>query len=146
MRHALLYLSFLLVIVATGCLKTTSNNQPVPTPSGTFSGQYKRFHRHTAIGAWDTVKTNLTVKFTATDNTYAVTGATTTIHANSYGTFTMVSPYIGFTDQTYSPTDTSKVAHLVGYYNYSYDGTNLTMYASSADTLLLGYTLKKVTN
>ncbi|HTK21373.1 MAG TPA: hypothetical protein VL442_17765 [Mucilaginibacter sp.] len=145
MRHTLLYLSFLLVIVATGCLKTTQKSDPVPAPSGTFSGQYARYHRHTGIGAWDTVKTNLTVKFSTTDNTYAVTGATTTIHANSYGTFTMASPYIGFADVTYSSTDTSKVAHLVGYYDYSYDGTNLTMYASSSDTLVLGYALKKVT-
>jgi hypothetical protein len=143
MKHTLLYFSFMLVIVATGCLKTTQTNQPVPTPSGTFSGQYIRYHRHLSIGAWDTVKTDLTVKF-STDNTYAVTGATTSIHADSHGTFTMNPPYIGFTDQTYFPSDTSKVAHLAGYYNYGYDGTNLTIYASSADTLLIGYSLKKV--
>jgi hypothetical protein len=146
MRHTLLYLSFLLVMVATGCLKTSQKSQPAPTPSGTFSGQYARYHRHTGIGTWDTVKTNLTVNFSTTDNTYAVTGATPAIHANSYGTFVISSPYIGFTDQTYSSSDTSKVAHLAGYYYYSYDGTNLTIYASSVDTLVLGYSLKKTTN
>lgn len=146
MKHTLLYLSFLLVIVATGCLKSTSKQQPVPTPSGTFSGQYQRFHRHIGIGPWDTVKTDLSVKFSTTDNTYAVTGATPTIHANSHGTFAMSSPYIGFSDQTYSASDTSKAAHLQGYYLYSYDGTNLTIYATIADTLVTGYSLKKSAN
>lgn len=143
MKHKLPYLFLLLVITATGCLKTTQTSQPAPTPSGTFSGQYLRFHRHTSIGPFDTIKTNLTVKFSTTDNTYNVTSATTSIHANSYGTFVMSSPYIGFTDQTYSSSDTSKTAHLSGYYSYGYDGTNLTMYASSGDTLLIGYSLKK---
>lgn len=143
MRHKLLYLSFLLVIVATGCLKTSQKSQPTPTPSGTFTGQYVRYHRHTGIGKWDTVKTNLSVNFSTTDNTFTVTSATPTVHANSYGTFVMSSPYIGFSDQTYSSSDTSKVAHLQGYYLYSYDGTNLTVYATSADTLVIGYTLKK---
>jgi len=146
MRHTLLYLSFLFAIVATGCLKTTQKTQPAPTPDGTFSGQYQRFHRHNGIGPWDTLKTNLTVKFSTTDYSYMVTSATASIHANSYGTFGITSPYIGFTDQTYSASDTSKVAHLAGYYLYSYNGTNLTIYATSADTLVIGYNLTKTTN
>ena len=146
MKHTLLYLSFLLAIVATGCLKTSQKSQPAPTPDGTFSGQYQRFHRHTGIGTWDTVKTNLTVKFSTTDYSYMVTGATASIHANSHGTFGITSPYIGFTDQTYSASDTSGIAHLAGYYLYSYDGANLTIYATSADTLVIGYSLKKASN
>jgi hypothetical protein len=146
MKHKLLYLFFLLGIVVAGCIKSSPKTQPAPVPSGTFTGQYELFHRHTYKDPWDTVKTDLTIKFSSVDNTYNVTGATTTIHADSHGTFTILSPYIGFTDQTYSSTDTSKVAHLQGYYNYGYDGTNLTIYASSADTLLLGYTLKKTAN
>jgi len=146
MKHKLLYLFFLLGIVVAGCIKSSPKSQPAPTPSGTFTGQYELFQRHTSKGAWDTVKTSLTVKFSSTDNTYNVTGATATIHSDSYGTFAISSPYIAFTDQTYSSSDTSKVAHLQGYYYYGYDGTNLTIYASSGDTLLLGYTLKKTTN
>jgi len=146
MRHTLLYLSFLFAIVATGCLKTTQKTQPAPTPDGTFSGKYQRFHRHTGIGPWDTVKTNLSIKFSTTDYTYAITGATPTVHANSYGAFVMNSPYIGFTDQTISASDTSKVAHLAGYYLYNYDGTNLVLYATSADTLVIGYSLTKTAN
>ena len=143
MKHTLLYFSFFLVVVTTGCLKTSQKDQPVPTISGTFNGQYVRYHRHITIGGWDTVKTDLTVKFSSTDNTYAVTGATTSIHADSHGTFAINYPFIGFTDQTYSSSDTSKVGHMVGYYNYGYDGTNLTIYVTSGDTLLVGYSLKK---
>ena len=146
MKHKLLYFFLSMTILAAGCIKSTPKSQPAPTPSGTFSGKYQRFHRHTGIGPWDTIKTNLSIKFSTTDYTYAITGATPTVHANSYGAFVMNSPYIGFTDQTISASDTSKVAHLAGYYLYNYDGTNLVLYATSADTLVIGYSLTKTAN
>jgi len=146
MKHKILYLFLSSAVLLTACLKTVQPPPPPPVPSGTFTGVYKRFHRSTGTGPYDTVQTNLTVKFSIPDYTYTVTGDTSTIHAGSYGAFGITSPYIGFADKTYSAKSTSTKAHLNGYYNYSYDGTNLLIYATSSDTLLIGYTLKKSSN
>ncbi|HEY9002373.1 MAG TPA: hypothetical protein VIM89_13530 [Mucilaginibacter sp.] len=143
MKHKLLYLFLLFVIVVTGCAKKSTENVAPPIPSGTFTGEYQRYHRHTNQLPWDSVKTNLTINFTTPAYTYKVTGDTSTVHAGSYGTFGITYPFINFNDKTYSPTTTATKAHLEGYYNYAYDGTNLQMYVTSSDTLIINYTLKK---
>lgn len=147
MKHKLLYLFLLLVIVATGCIKSSPKNQPAPTPSGTFTGEFKVLHRHTNKTTWDSVKTNITVKFNTPGFTYAVSGLdTSTLHAASQGTFGVSAPYIYFTDANATAAGTEKMWHLNGYYLYNFDGTNLIMYVSSVDTLVAGYNLKKTSN
>jgi hypothetical protein len=147
MKHKLLYLFISLAIVATGCVKSASNSQPAPTPSGTFTGEFKVLHRHTNKVAWDSVKTNLTVRFNTPGYTYVVSGLdTSTLHAASQGTFGVSSPYISFTDANATAAGTEKMWHLNGYYLYNFDGTNLIMYVSTSDTLAAGYNLKKTSN
>jgi hypothetical protein len=147
MKHKLLYSLLFLVILASGCIKSTPVTQPQQNvPSGTFSGEFKLLHRHTDKVPFDSLKANITVNLLTPDLTYTVTGDTATVHAGSYGTFNVSYPYILFTDKTYSLTAPYTKTHLSGYYLYNYDGTNLLMYASSSDTLVLGYSLKKVSN
>ena len=143
MKHKLLYLLLLLGFVAAGCLKTQKAADPVPIPLGTFTGQFKVFHRHTGAVPFDSTKTALTVKLTTPGYTYTVTGDTSTLHAGSYGTYAGNAAALLFTDKTYSASNPFTKWHLSGLYNYSYDGTNLTIYYSSADTLVVGYALKK---
>jgi len=145
MKHKLLYLFLSLSIIATGCVKSTPNNQPAPTPSGTFTGEFKVLHRHSDKLPWDSVKTNLTVQFNTPAYTYAVSGLdTSTLHIASHGTFGISAPYISFTDQLANTSPTEW--HLNGYYVYNFDGVSLIMYVSSSDTLVAGYNLKLKSN
>jgi hypothetical protein len=147
MKNKLLYLLPLLVILAEGCFKTNTNPVPAaPVPSGTFAGQFKLYHRHTDKVPYDSTMANITVKLVASGYTYSVTGDTTTLHAGSYGTYGISAPYMIFNDKTFSATAPITKTHLSGYYLYNYDGTNLLLYASSSDTLILGYALKKTSN
>jgi hypothetical protein len=146
MKHKILYLLLLLIIIAAGCVKSASNTPPPPVPAGTFSGQFKLYHRHTDKVPYDSLITNITVTFKTPDFTYAVTGDTTTLHAGSYGTYGVSVPYMIFNDKTYSPTAPYTKTHLSGEYLYNYDGTTLILQASSLDTLILGYVLKKTSN
>ena len=145
MKHKILYLFLLLVVVAAGCIKSTPKNQPAPTPSGTFTGEFKVLHRHTDKVPYDSVKTSLTVQFNTPAYTYAVSGVdTSTLHVASHGTFGISAPYIYFNDVATSVVPTQW--HLTGYYLYNFDGTNLVMYVASSDTLVAGYSLKKIPN
>lgn len=147
MKHKLLYLFLFLVIVATGCIKSAPKNQPAPTPSGTFTGEFKVLHRHSNKLPWDSVKTNLIVQFNTPAYTYVVSGLdTSTLHTASQGTFGVSAPYIYFTDANANAAGTEKMWHLNGYYLYNFDGANLVMYVSSADTLIAGYNLKLKSN
>ena len=147
MKNKLLYLLLLLVILAVGCAKTHNDGLPASAiPSGTFAGQFKFYHRHTNQVPYDSLMANISVKLSSSDYTFTVTGDTATLHAGSYGTWGINSPYMIFNDKTYSSTAPITKTHLSGYYLYNYDGTNLILYASSSDTLILGYTLKKTTN
>jgi hypothetical protein len=147
MKHKILYLLlFVIGALSAGCIKGSSTTPVPPTPSGTFNGEFKVLHRSNDKVPYDSLKTTLSVNFSTSDYTYSVTGDTTTLHAGSYGSFSIASPYIGFSDKTYSTTSPGTKWHLTGYYLYNYDGTNLIMYASSSDTLVIGYSLKKVTN
>ena len=143
MKHKLLYLLVALVVVATGCFKSPKSATPVPLPSGTFSGEFKVFHRHTPNVPFDSTKTTLTIKLTTPDYTYTVTGDTSTLHAGSYGTYAGNQSSLLFTDKTYSASSPFTKWHLNGVYNYSYDGSNLVIYYSGSDTLVIGYSLKK---
>jgi hypothetical protein len=146
MKHKLLFLFLSLIIVATGCIKGSSKNAPAPTPSGTFTGEFKVAHRHSDKLPWDSVKTNLTVRFNTPAYTYTVSGLdTSTLHVASHGTFGVSAPYIYFTDAEVNTFPTTRW-HLNGYWAYNYDGTNLIMYVSSSDTLVAGYSLKKTSN
>ena len=145
MKHSILYLVLSLLIISTGCMKTASTPAPPPIPSGTFTGQFKLYHRHTDKVPYDSLKANITVTFKTPDYTFAVTGDTTTLHAGSYGTYGVSVPYMIFNDKTYNPNSYTKT-HLSGAYLYNYDGTTLILQATSADTLILGYVLKKTSN
>ena len=145
MKHKLLFLFLSLIVIVTGCMKSTPDNQPAPTPSGTFTGVFKVMHRHSDKLSWDSVKTNLTVQFNTPGYTYAVSGLdTSTLHVASHGTFGISSPYISFTDQLANTSPSEW--HLNGLYAYNFDGTNLIMYVSSSDTLVAGYNLKLKSN
>ena len=146
MKLKLLSFFSLVTILATGCLKTPKAAAPVPAPSGVFTGEFKLLHRHTDKVPWDSTKATITVNLQTPAFNYAVTGDTTTLHAGSYGTFGVSGPYILFNDKTYLASAPITKTHLSGYYLYNYDGTNLIMYASSSDTLVLGYNLKKTSN
>lgn len=148
MKHQLLYLCSLLfvVILATGCIKSSVNTPPPQVPSGIFTGQFRYLHRHTNTVPYDTLSANITVNLTTPSFTFKVTGDTATVHAGSHGTFGLASPYLVFNDSTYSKTAPVTKSHLSGYYLYSYDGTNLQMLAYSLDTLALQYSLKKTGN
>jgi hypothetical protein len=146
MKHKILYLFLFLIIIAAGCVKSASNTPPPPVPSGTFNGQFKLYHRHTDKVPYDSLITNITITFKTPDFTYAVTGDTTTLHAGSYGTYGVSVPYMIFNDKTYNPTAPYTKTHLSGTYLYNYDGTTLILQASSVDTLILGYVLKKTSN
>jgi hypothetical protein len=142
MKHKLLYLFLLSVIIATGCVKSVNPPAPI-VPSGTFTGVFKRYHRHIDTAKYDSLIVNLTVKFKTPSFTFAVTGDTT-LHAGSHGAFDLSSQYMLFGDSTVSTNSTKY--HLSGAYLYSFDGTNLAFYATSGDTLLNGYALKKTSN
>jgi hypothetical protein len=141
-KNLLCLVPFLMVLV-TGCLKSTTAVQQQGTPSGKFTGQFRYLHRHSNAVPFDTVKTNLTIRFGSPANTYAVTGDTSTIHAGSKGGFSVGSPYMVFIDSTFSTSASVAKKHLAGAYLYYYDGTVLQLLAYSADTLSLQYDLKR---
>jgi len=70
MKHKILYLFLFLVIVAAGCIKSSNSAPPPPIPSGTFSGQFKLYQRHTDKVPYDSLITNITVNFKTPDFTY----------------------------------------------------------------------------
>ena len=146
MKHQLLYLFALLGILTTGCAKSAKQPPPPPTPSGTFTGQFIYLHRHTSSKPFDTVKTNITIKFVTPDFTFSVTPSDSTIHKPSHGVFGVNPPYLVFSDKTYTTVPPPTIAHLNGYYLYNYDGKTLKMLAYSLDTLALEYNLTKADN
>ncbi|MGZ3750490.1 MAG: hypothetical protein ACXVB0_22090 [Mucilaginibacter sp.] len=146
MKYKLLYLFAVLAVLIVGCVKSSTSITSPPTPSGTFTGQFRYLHRHTNKVPFDTLKATITVKLLTTDNTYAVTGDTATVHAGSYGSFVLTSPYMVFTDKTYSPTAPQTKSHLTGPYLYYYDGTTFQLLSYSVDTIAYQYDLKKTAN
>jgi len=145
MKNKLLYLAPVLVFFIAGCFNDKVS--PVPTlAAGTYSGQFRLFHRHLTTSPFDTLKANITLTLSNTPaNSFSLSGDTATVIAGSKGTYQLASNgnFILFIDSTIPATGTSSKAHLNGEYIYSYDGNALQMIASSADTLQVQYDLKK---
>jgi hypothetical protein len=142
MKHKLLFLLPLLAFT-TACMKSNKTTPPVVTPSGAFVGQFRLLHKKAGHVSYDTLKANITVTMQTPDNTYAVTGDTSTLHAGSNGSFSLNASYISFVDKTYPTTGIPTKTHLSGSYLYYYDGSILQMLAFSSDTLSLQYDLKR---
>jgi hypothetical protein len=133
------------LFVLSACLKTESAVN-VPTPTGTFNGEFRLLRKKVNQVKFDTVKANIQLVFT--DNTnYKVLGDTVLVHAGSKGTVEMgkgaSAGLIAFTDTTYPKSGKPAKTHLNGVYQYYYDGSKLQMVANSADTLSLQYDLKR---
>ncbi|HZX57945.1 MAG TPA: hypothetical protein VFE54_04445 [Mucilaginibacter sp.] len=149
MKFKLLYVLLLLIIVDTGCKKIAYTGPAAPVaPSGTFTGTFRYLHRHTDLVPFDTLQANITLKMLTNTNpfSYTVTGDTATVHAGSFGSFSLTSPYMVFTDKTFPTSGTPTKQHLNGAYLYYYDGNVFQMLAYSADTLGVQYDLKKTGN
>jgi hypothetical protein len=144
MKHKLLYLIPVAAVFLAGCFGTKST--PAPSLAGTFSGQFRLFHRHTTTSPFDTLKADITLTLgSAPGNSFSVTGDTSAVIAGSKGTYQLASNgnFILFVDNTLPTTGTSGKVHLNGEYVYSYDGNSLQMLAGSLDTLQVQYDLKK---
>jgi hypothetical protein len=142
MKKNFIYFLPILLAFATGCLKT-SESTPLPTPSGTFSGQVRVLHRKVGATKIDTVKANISLVL-ENGTTFKVLGDTAVVHAGSKGKFGISGGYAAFQDETYPKTGTPVKVHLNGYYQYFYDGASIfQMVANSADTLAYQYDLKK---
>jgi hypothetical protein len=150
MKLRLLYLISILATLTVGCAGGKSN-APTPIPDGTYSGQFRLLHIHSANrNIIDTTKANVVVYISpVSTSTYKVTGDTSTVHAGSYGSFSADgnNNVITFIDKTYSSSAQVTKTHLTGQYAYSYDGIHFKMEAYGAlDTLRLQYDLKKTGN
>jgi hypothetical protein len=147
MKKNLLYTLLIFLALASGCAKeTVDSSTTVPVPSGTFTGQFRLLHRSTDKVPFDTTSANIVLTLTTPAYTYTVTGDTSTLHAGSYGGYSLNSTEILFTDKTYPTSGVPKKTHLNGLYLYYYDGSTFQMLAYSSDTLSLEYDLKKSTN
>ena len=144
MSKKLLYFLPLLVLFGVGCMKEAATSIPASGPSGTFAGQFRLLHRSTDKVPFDTTKANLSISLNSGNNSYAVSGDTTIVHAGSHGTYTISAPFINFTDQTFPKTGTPVKTHLSGLYQYYYDGTVFQLLSYSVDTLSLQYDLKRI--
>jgi hypothetical protein len=147
MKKNLPYLLLIFLALATGCAKVTTNASPtVAAPSGTFTGEFRLLHRSNDKVPFDTTKAEIVLTLTTPAYSYAVTGDTSTLHAGSFGSYTLNTQEILFTDKTYPVSGVPKKTHLNGLYLYYYDGSVFQMLAYSSDTLSLEYDLKKSTN
>jgi hypothetical protein len=146
MKIKFIYLLPLLLILAAGCLKTGTDPDYNPGnyayPLGTFTGKFTRIHKTEATLKYDTTTAMLKLVL-STSTGFAVTGDTTMVHAGSYGSFSENANSIIFNDVTYPTMGTPKKAHLAGIYAYAYDGLNLQINGTNADSLIFKYTLVK---
>ena len=140
----ILYLVPMALMALSSCLGTSTTPAPssVNTPTGTFTGQFRRVHKNPATNKVDTLKANLTLTL-STATGYAVTGDTTSLHAGSNGIWTINDTYITFVDNTLQRTGTPVKIHLNGSYPYGYDGSKLQFLTTFADTLAYQYDLVK---
>ncbi|RYD71535.1 MAG: hypothetical protein EOP53_23525, partial [Sphingobacteriales bacterium] len=118
-------------ILATGCLKESKDNTPIPVPQGKFSGKFIVIKKKAIGTGFDTTKTPLKLTMKA-DSGYTVHGDSLGNHATSNGTYAYNYYYIQFSDKTLP--DTSSKRHLNGTYQYFYDGSVLQIGAVYADT------------
>jgi len=144
MKHKLLYFIPVAALFLAGCLG--GKDTPAPSLSGTFTGQFRLFHRHATTSPFDTLKANVTLTMgSSPGNTFSITGDTATVHAGSKGTYEIATNgnFMLFIDSTIPKTGTSGKVHLNGEYIYSYDGSAFQLLASSGDTLQVQYQLRK---
>ena len=137
----IIYLLPVLVALVSGCFNN-KNSIPVPVPSGTFTGEFRRISK-AADQSIDTLKANIKVVIEPGIG-YHVLGDTATVHAGSKGHYGINNGNgILFVDSTYSAKSTSTKTHLNGEYLYIYNGSVFQMVRNSGDTLSLQYDLKK---
>jgi hypothetical protein len=144
MKSKLLYSLFAVIILASGCIGNKNTPTPTNYPSGTFTGQFRLIRTNITTGVHDTSAANIQLSLN-TSTGFQVTGDTSVLHAGSHGAYAINSSYIEFQDATYPKTGTPKKTHLNGIYQYYYDGSSVfqMLTASSLDTLVLEYDLKK---
>lgn len=130
------------ILFATSCSKINDNQPTVVLPTGNFTGQFLKIHLNSTTSRYDTSKAALQLSLSQSTG-FAITGDTATLHAGSHGSYAANAYYIQFIDQTYNAAKPSSKYHLQGVYNYLYNGTQLVMYVSFADTLSLQYTFTK---
>lgn len=135
----LLFLPFL-VMLAASCAKP-KRELPFIVPSGTFSGNFSRLRMNSATQTYDTLSTNITLVMNLTDG-YKIIGDTS-VHAGSHGSFIMSAVEVAFEDSTYLGAGLPAKPHLLGTYQYNYNGTSLHMQQTYSDTLGFFYNLIK---
>jgi len=101
-----------------------------------------RVHQNSKTQKLDTLKANLGLILSQTTG-FQITGDTSTLHAGSNGSYAANAYYMQFVDKTYVASQPFTKYHLSGVYNYNYDGTNLAIFVTIADTISLQYLLKK---
>jgi hypothetical protein len=136
----LVYVLPLLLTLAAGCFNNKASD-PIPYPSGTFSGEFRHISKH-QDNSIDTIKANITVVIEPGIG-YHVLGDTTTKHAGSKGHYVIIGNGITFVDDTYPQTGIPAKTHLNGDYIYAYNGSIFQMAKTSGDTVAFQYDLKK---
>jgi len=147
MKRQLIYiLAILATGYLTGCLKDNPNpgpvvESPLVNPQGNFSGTFTLIHLNPNTGNRDTSYANLFLYLTNGSN-FQVAGDTSKIQAGSHGSYTVDGSIMTmtFTDATVTKRtlfNTPK-KHLNGPFLYTFDGSNLHIYASN-DTLNYSY-------
>ena len=142
MKQKLHYFLPLLLAAGMGCVKSNYVT-PLSPPSGTFTGTFSYQHRSNDKSPIDSLKANVTLALQGSNSSYIVTGDTSTVHAGSFGTYSLNSSYIQFVDKTYPATGNPAKKHLNGVYLYAYDGTTLNLLTTFADTVVMQYQLTK---
>lgn len=141
LKH-IFFLPFIIMLAAS-CTKPKNDTVPFTVPTGNFNGTFQRLRYNASTSKYDTLTTAISLSMDLTTG-YKITGDTT-LHAGSYGNFTINAYYIGFDDATFSGTELPAKPHLVGTYAYSYNGTQLHMQQTyPSDTLGFFYDLTKV--
>jgi hypothetical protein len=132
MKRNLFYLLPLLLTLLAACAKNSGTSVVVSAPVGTFNGQFRLLTKN-STGKYDTLKDSIILKMTNAYH-FAVTADTTVKHAGSHGTFAFDGYYIQFNDSTFKSGVPRTKNHLVGVYQYIYDGTNFKMLRASSST------------
>jgi len=131
-----------IILFLSACSKVNDTQPAVILPTGNFTGQFLRIRLNPTTSKYDTSKASLQLSLSQSAG-FAITGDTSTLHAGSHGSYAANAYYMQFIDQTYIPASPGPKYHLQGVYNYAYNGTQLLIYVSYADTLSLQYNFTK---
>lgn len=142
MKRLLIFLMPFVIMLGAGCLKHSDETNNFAIPEGNFAGTFMRIHYSVTTSKYDTLQANLNLSMDINTG-YKVTGDTSTVHAGSFGNFSLDPYYIQFADNTLSSNSTSTKSHLAGTYQYLYDGQNFQMKVVVADTLGYFYNFQK---